>query len=158
MLLYLLVPDVLCVNEALALRSLCDSSRRVKVLNDARSWAVRPSLALPPWGSLAKTYVEGQPLPVNMFAELCLSLFSSTYMPITFLHQSLFIISAFLSLPRLFMMFSRVSFWFWGLYSANENLSLGLLMQDEPQQVHKQRQIFWLFRHLCWWVLISLAW
>lgn len=35
--------------------------------------------------------------------------------------------------PRLFVMFSRLSFWFWGLYSANENLSLGILMQDEPQ-------------------------
>lgn len=99
MLLYFLVPDVLCVNESLALRSLCDSSRRVKVLTDARSRAVRPRLALPPRGSLAKTFVEGQLLLVNMFAELCLSLFSSTYMPITSLHQSLFIISAFLSPP-----------------------------------------------------------
>lgn len=110
MLLYLLVPDASCVNESLALRSLCDSSRRVKVLADARSRAVRPRLALPPRGLLAKTFVEGRPLPVNMFAKLCLSLFSSTYMPIASLHQSLFIISAFLSLPRLFMMFSPVSF------------------------------------------------
>lgn len=58
MLLYLLVPDVSCVNESLALRSLCDSARRVKVLADARSRAVRPRLALPPRGLLAKTFVE----------------------------------------------------------------------------------------------------
>lgn len=71
-----------------------------------------------------------------MFTEVRSALFSCTYMPMAFLHQDLFIFSSLLHppprfvcdvLPGLFLIFGG------GLYSANENLSLGIQMQDEPQ-------------------------
>lgn len=41
-----------------------------------------------------------------------------------------------------------LSFWFLLLYGANEASSLQIQTQNEPpQQVHKHRQIFWLYIH-----------
>lgn len=81
---------------------------------DARGQAVRPSLARHPWGLATKTFVEGQPLPINMFTKVRPALFSHTYMPMTSLHQAfVFIVSFFTALPpSSFVMFSWVSFWF----------------------------------------------
>lgn len=117
-----------CVNESLALRSLCDSTRRVKVLltrgakQSGQVWLRTPG-DLP-----SKTFVEGQTLPINMFTEVCSALFSGTYMPMASLHQDLFIVSSLLPPPNSFVCDVLLGFFFYflGLYSANENSSLGI--------------------------------